>query len=120
MDTTMKATTTVNETGRRLYSAILAIGLLAGALGTAGPAFGQNKSDVAISLVAQKVSTGRDGREILRPADRAFPGEVVQYDALYRNTSARAVRNLAPTLPIPPGLEYVPDSAKPAPAQASV
>jgi uncharacterized repeat protein (TIGR01451 family) len=116
----MKAATTVNEAGRRLYSAILAISLLAGALGAARPAFAQNKTDVAVSLVAQKVATGKDGREVLRPADRAFPGEVVQYDALYRNTSARSVRNLAPTLPIPPGLEYVPDSAKPAPAQASV
>jgi hypothetical protein len=104
--------------GQGICSAILG-GLTLVLLSLAGPASAQTKSDVAISLVAQKVSVGQDGKEILRPADRAFPGEVVQYDARYRNQAQKPVRALEPTLPIPRGLEYLPDSAKPAPSQAS-
>lgn len=78
------------------------------------------KGDVVVTLKAQKVLRGPDGNEILKEADRATPGEVIQYDATYKNQSRTGVRNLVPTLPIPPGLEYIPDSAKPAPAKASV
>src|SRR5262245_48206927 len=78
------------------------------------------KSDVVVTLKAQKVLRGRDGNEVLQVAERAMPGEVIQYDAIYKNQSDRGVRNLEPTLPIPRGLEYIPDSAKPAPAKASL
>jgi uncharacterized repeat protein (TIGR01451 family) len=106
--------------GRNWPSPVLTLTLILGALAWASPARAQSKGDVAISLVAQKVIKAADGKEELKPADRAFPGEVVQYDALYRNTSERGVRNLEPTLPIPSGLEFLPDSAKPAPAKASI
>ena len=114
---TNKLMQTVAARGVRL--AILG-GWTLGLLGAALPAGAQNKGDVAISLVAQKVSVGADGKEVLRPADRAFPGEVVQYDAHYHNEAQKPVGALQPTLPIPRGLEYIPDSAKPAPSQASV
>ena len=78
------------------------------------------KNDVVVTLKAQKVMRGPDGGEVLKVADRAMPGEVIQYDATYKNQSKNGVRNLVPTLPIPPGLEYIPDSAKPAPAKASL
>jgi uncharacterized repeat protein (TIGR01451 family) len=78
------------------------------------------KNDVVVTLKAQKVLRGPDGNEVLKVADRAMPGEVIQYDAIYKNESKNGVRNLVPTLPIPPGLEYIPDSAKPAPAKASL
>lgn len=78
------------------------------------------KNDVVVTLKAQKVLRGPDGNEVLQLAERAMPGEVIQYDAIYKNQSANGVRNLEPTLPIPRGLEYIPDSAKPAPAKASL
>ena len=78
------------------------------------------RSDVVVTLKAQKVSRAADGREVLQVAERAMPGEVIQYDAVYKNQSNNGVRNLVPTLPIPPGLEYIPDSAKPAPAKGSL
>ena len=78
------------------------------------------KNDVVVTLKAQKVLRAPDGKEVLQEADRAMPGEVIQYDAVYKNQSASGVRNLVPTLPIPRGLEYIPNSAKPAPAKASV
>jgi uncharacterized repeat protein (TIGR01451 family) len=86
----------------------------------AGEALAQKATDVAVTLKAQKVLRARDGKEVLQVADRAMPGEVIQYDALYRNQSSSSVRQLEPTLPIPAGLEYIPESAKPAPAKASL
>jgi uncharacterized repeat protein (TIGR01451 family) len=78
------------------------------------------KNDVVVTLKAQKVTRAADGSETLQVAERAMPGEVIQYDAVYKNQSGNGVRNLVPTLPIPRGLEYIPDSAKPAPAKASL
>ncbi|HTD88501.1 MAG: hypothetical protein DMF06_11330 [Verrucomicrobia bacterium] len=78
------------------------------------------KNDVVVTLKAQKVLHAADGSETLQVAERAMPGEVIQYDAVYKNQSKSGVRNLVPTLPIPRGLEYIPDSAKPAPAKASL
>jgi hypothetical protein len=93
--------------------------LFAFSLGAA-EVFAQAASDVAVTLKAQKVLRTKEGREVLQVADRAMPGEIIQYDALYKNQSRNSVRHLAPTLPIPQGLEYVADSAKPAPSKASL
>jgi len=61
-----------------------------------------------------------DGKERLVVADRAFPGEVIQYDALYENQSAKPITSVAPTLPIPVGMVFVPESASPVPSEASL
>jgi uncharacterized repeat protein (TIGR01451 family) len=78
------------------------------------------KSDLAISLIAKKVVLQADGKESLVAADRAFPGEMIQYDALYENQSAKPLTSVAPTLPIPVGMVFVPESASPAPSEASL
>ena len=78
------------------------------------------KNDLAISLTAKKVVIQADGKEKLVVADRAFPGEVIQYDALYVNQSAKPLTSVAPTLPIPNGMVFVPASASPAPSEASL
>jgi uncharacterized repeat protein (TIGR01451 family) len=107
---------------RRNFSALPLIALVVAACAGAAPAFAQTapRNPVAISLTAQKVTKDAEGKEQLKPADRAMPGEVVQYDALYKNTSSTGVKNLAPTLPIPPGLEFLPETVSPMPAFASV
>ena len=123
LDKTMKTLKTTQTTaGRRFFSALFTVALLAAALAGATPLNAQTapKNPVAISLTAQKVTRDAEGKEQLKPADRALPGEVVQYDALYKNTSSTGVRNLAPTLPIPPGLEFLPETVNPMPAFASV
>lgn len=93
---------------------------LAFTLASARDAAAQTKGDVQISLIAQKVKTDAEGKEVLIAADTAKPGEVIQYDAVYLNKSRKEIHNLAPTLPIPAGMEFVAESAKPAPASASV
>ena len=105
----------VRHQTNRAFGRLLLLGLLC-----AGVTHAQNANDVVVTLKAQKVVRTSDGKEVLKVADRAMPGEVIQYDALYRNQGRTGVRNLQPTLPIPAGLEYLPDSAKPAPTKASV
>lgn len=94
--------------------------LILAAVGWAAAPANVNKGDLSISLVAQKVVKQSNGQDQLQPAERAFPGEVIQYDALCHNQGSEALRRVEPTLPIPAGMVYVPDSAKPAPAQASL
>lgn len=104
---------------------LLGAGLILGASSWAGSptATAQSanaKNDLSISLTARKVVLQADGKEKLIVADRAFPGEVIQYDALYKNQSAMPVTSVAPTLPIPVGMVFVPESASPAPSEASL
>jgi uncharacterized repeat protein (TIGR01451 family) len=101
---------------------VRAAALLAVALNfhAATAVFAQDKGDVTVILLAQKVARDAAGRENLVPADYARPGEIIQYDAVYQNRARHAVFNLQPTLPIPAGLEYVPGTASPAPHAASL
>jgi len=112
----------INQATRRERSKHLRAfyGILLVLLLWSGQAFAQGANDVLVTLKAQKVQQSKDGKEVLKVADTAIPGEVIQYDALYKNQSKSGVRNLRPTLPIPAGLEYLPESAKPAPALASL
>jgi uncharacterized repeat protein (TIGR01451 family) len=70
-------------------------------------------------LVARKVVAAAQG-EALVEATTARPGDVIEYTATYRNAGKGAVRGLQATLPIPPETQFVPGSARPAGARASV
>jgi uncharacterized repeat protein (TIGR01451 family) len=76
------------------------------------------KSDVAVHLTAKKVVITAD-KESLESAKKAKPGDLIQYEAVYKNTSQAAVKNLQATVPLPPGLAFAAESAKPATAEAS-
>ncbi len=102
-----------------LTALLVVTGVMAGGTSWGNSPSGQN-NELAISLNARKVVRQADGKEKLVTADRAFPGEVIQYDALYLNQSGKAIRNVSPTLPIPNGMVFVPESATPAPAEASL
>lgn len=86
----------------------------------AGAAFAQGRGPVSVSLTSQKVQAQTNGQEVSVSAETARPGDVIEYVATYQNISKSGVRNLEPTLPIPAGLEYLPDTARPPPAKASV
>ena len=117
----MKANQTVLTQPRRSALAVgIATVCVALSLAWSEPAVAQSKGDVQISLLARKVTAAPDGKEQLIAADTARPGEVIQYDAVYSNTSRKEVQNLAPTLPIPAGMEFVAESAKPAATLASL
>jgi uncharacterized repeat protein (TIGR01451 family) len=101
--------------GRALNSALA----LAFALALSSHAFAQGKGDVTVNLTAKKVVV-TDGKESLESAGTAKPGDLIQYEAVYRNTTQAAVRNLQAIVPVPQGMALVTDAAKPAAAQASV
>jgi uncharacterized repeat protein (TIGR01451 family) len=75
-------------------------------------------AEVKVELTASKIVVV-NGAEQKQPADKAKPGEIIEYVAEYRNTAKTSVSNVAATLPIPPGMEYVPDTAEPAQVMAS-
>jgi uncharacterized repeat protein (TIGR01451 family) len=77
------------------------------------------QQDVRVDLTARRVVLA-DGKESLLAADKAKPGDVIQYDAIYKNTGKAAVQNVGATVPIPAGLALVAESAKPAAEQASL
>ena len=86
----------------------------------AAPAFAQKNGAIETRLEARKVVRAADGSESYIPAESARPGDVIEYVAIYRNTTAQPVRNLEATLPIPANTEMVAESARPSGAKASV
>jgi uncharacterized repeat protein (TIGR01451 family) len=83
------------------------------------PAMAFAQGDINVALAANRV-VARDGRETLAPAEQVKPGDVVEYRATYRNQGASGVQKLTATLPVPPGMEYVPRTAQPAAPLASL
>lgn len=76
-------------------------------------------AQVTVELTASKVVKNA-GKETLQPADKMKPGETVEYKAVYKNTDKNAaVKNVQGFLPIPGGMEFVPDTAVPAAPMAS-
>src|SRR5260370_18273018 len=69
-------------------------------------------------LVAYKIVMA-DGVEQRQPADKAKPGDVVEYVAEYKNNDKRPVNNVLAKLPIPSGMEYLPETTQPAGVMAS-
>lgn len=67
---------------------------------------------VSVKLSQSKVVSEK-GKERLRNADHAKPGDTIEYRAVYTNNGTKPVTGLIATLPLPVGLEYIPRSAKP-------
>lgn len=100
------------------FHAILAAAALTAA--AALPVGAQLAQPLETRLEARKVATAADGRETLVPAESAKPGDVIEYAATYRNAGQSALTGLQATMPIPANTEYLPGSARPASAKASV
>ena len=83
------------------------------------PAITRASGDVSVVLTAQRV-TALGGKEVFGPAEQAHPGDVIEYRAEYRNGGAQPVKQLAATLPVPKGMEYLPRTAAPQSLQASL
>ena len=90
------------------------------AQGAAADSPKKDEGVVKIDLKAFRVVVGENGKESFAPGDEAKPGEVLEYRAVYFNSSKTAVSNLGAKIPIPTGTEYLPDTAKPASAHASL
>jgi uncharacterized repeat protein (TIGR01451 family) len=75
--------------------------------------------DLKVTLAARKVTVDA-GKETLTAADKAKPGEIIQYEASYQNDGTSAVRHVGAVVPIPAGLTLVANSANPVAAEASL
>jgi uncharacterized repeat protein (TIGR01451 family) len=78
-----------------------------------------SEGEVTATLQAFRVEKGPGGAERLIPALEAQAGDIVEYQAEYRNHGKTPVRNLEVAVPLPPGMDYVPGSAQPANVLAS-
>jgi uncharacterized repeat protein (TIGR01451 family) len=76
------------------------------------------KAEVKVTLVANKVMKS-NGTEVQMSGQTAKPGDTIEYVADYRNTDKSNVRSVVATLPVPAGMEYLPDTESPRPALAS-
>ena len=75
---------------------------------------------VHVQLSQLKVTQDAQGVDTFGSADKSKPGDVLEYRALYANTSPTTVNNLQATLPIPGGTDLIADTAKPSGAEASL
>jgi len=75
-------------------------------------------AEVKVVLTASKVVLV-NGKELKESGEKARPGEVIEYVAEYRNTSKAPVTNVVATLPVPAGMEFVPDTVQPLQVMAS-
>ena len=77
------------------------------------------KGDLKLDLKAFKVVRKGD-QESLVPAAKIKPKEIIEYQVRYQNLGERTLRNIKATLPIPTALEYLPGTASPSGALASL
>ena len=79
-----------------------------------------SQGDVSAKLAAFKVVTSSNGPEVLEPTVQVKPGDIVEYQAVYRNTGQKLVKDVQATLPIPLGMVYQASTASPTVVRASV
>lgn len=79
----------------------------------------REREDLDISMTARRVEVSA-GTEKLVDESVAKPGDIIHYTAQFRNQSAKSLSHLAPTIPVPAGMEYVPSPNLTAPVEASL
>lgn len=75
-------------------------------------------ADLETKLAAARV-TGAGEAEKFSDAATAAPGDTIRYTATFTNTTAKPLREVSATLPIPQNLELALSSVKPAAADGS-
>ena len=80
----------------------------------------QDGGPVSSVLSVYRITLDADGKEIATITSEVTPGDLIEYRVSYTNNDAGAITALQPMLPIPTGMEFVKDSARPAIISASV
>jgi uncharacterized repeat protein (TIGR01451 family) len=75
-------------------------------------------AEVKVILVQSKIVVA-NGVEHKQSADTAKPGDVIEYVAEYKNPDKSPVGKVMATLPVPAGMEYIPQTASPESVMAS-
>lgn len=105
------------------FSQLVVVGMFC--LGSANVAFADlaataSTAPVEAKLVGFKVVRDAKNKEVLSPADKVAPGDLLKYQVTYQNNGKSALKQLTATLPLPVGTTYIAGSAAPANAKASV
>jgi uncharacterized repeat protein (TIGR01451 family) len=104
-----------------MYRALTLQTVLVAALSLlAVPVWAADEVEVVPTLTARKVIVQADGKEVLEAADRALPGEIIEYQVVYKNKGKTDVAGLQATLPVPVGMDYLPGTSRPVSVMASV
>lgn len=92
--------------------------LLAGLVGVTTLAVAQTAQPLTITLKASQI-VNQDGKETLKPVQRGRSGDLIQYQATYRNNLQKPMTDVAINLPVPANMVYT-GTASPAPTLASL
>ncbi len=79
-----------------------------------------SSSKVEAKLTGFKVTRDADNKEVLSPADKVAPGDLLRYQVVYQNNGKSLLKQFTATLPLPIGTTYVADSARPVKVTASL
>ena len=90
-----------------VYTAVLSAAIAS----VAAIAANQKKQPVSLAMNAFVVQQDNKGREILKPAKKAEPGQKIEYQLVYANSSKSAMRAGAITGPIPAETHYIANSS---------
>lgn len=71
-------------------------------------------------LVGFKITQNPQNKEVLSPADKVLPGDLLKYQVTYQNNGKSLLKQLIATLPLPVGTTYVAGSANPSNVTASL
>jgi len=83
------------------------------------PAFAADEP-LTIAFDAFRVTTGEDGKESLTPAKTAYPGDTIEYVAVYSNSGNETLNNTQPVIPVPRGMKVDMKTVKPDAADGSI
>jgi len=78
-----------------------------------------SKSPLLITLSQKHIVVDAKGNETLENVTKVKPGDILEYSAIYHNRSKQALSGVKASLPVPKGLIYIKQSAKPSAVQAS-
>lgn len=74
---------------------------------------GEEPNPIDVQLTVLKVENSPAGLETLNQARTIHPGDILQYELLYRIKGTGKVLELLAQLPVPEGMEYMADTAQP-------
>jgi uncharacterized repeat protein (TIGR01451 family) len=89
---------------RHVFTLAFAVGVL---FASTAQLQAKEKKDLEVLLTAQRITIDAAGVETFSDATDAAPGDIVQYTVVFLNAGDKPLRHLAPTLPIPDGMEYL-------------
>ena len=77
------------------------------------PTQAEESGAIDVQLTVLKVEPAEGTQEVLVPAETIRPGDVLQYEIVYKIKGQNEVLELLAQFPIPEGMEYVLNSARP-------